>query len=340
LFARFLYLLIPHLLTAKQAAMSSIVFTTMSLYTHIANSSDDIEEMDLSSFEQIEELDDAAWKQLKRFTTMKRLKLPPLLIRIRDSAQIYRPQLIDVPFPASLRSIENYAFDGCSGLAMRDMKLPDGLEELGMCAFRGCRGLTGKLSTRITGNFAFYNCTGLSELDLENCKVIGEYCFQDCTGLILLNLPLTLQSIGYNAFGGCIGLAGHLIIPPFVSFIHPEAFKGCTGMINVKQAIEVHSTSFESWKARGNVLMTLIRFDDEYRRAVEEKGYTRNSAVSDFFLSGISKEAQLIYKAAAHVDGTDNLANGIFRLINSFLPMDRKYYGTILTNEEVDRRDL
>jgi hypothetical protein len=107
-------------------------------------------------------------------------------------------------------------------------------------------------------------------------------------------------------------------------------------MTGVDQAIEEHSTSFESWKARGNVLMTLITFDEEYRRVVEENGGLLRSALSNSFLSDYSKDAQLIYKATAHVDGTDNLANGICRLIVSFLPMNRRYYGTQLSNEEVD----
>jgi hypothetical protein len=84
------------------------------------------------------------------------------------------------------------------------------------------------------------------------------------------------------------------------------------------------------------VLMTLIAFDEEYRRVVEKNGGTLRGALSNSFLSGISKDAQLIYKATAHVDGTDNLANGICRLILSFLPMNRKYLGTQLSNDEVD----
>jgi hypothetical protein len=49
-----------------------------------------------------------------------------------------------------------------------------------------------------------------------------------------------------------------------------------------------------------------------------------------------SKEAQLIYKATAHVDRTGNFSNSVCRLVVSFLPMNRKYYGTMLFNEEVD----
>jgi hypothetical protein len=207
-----------------------------------------------------------------------------------------------------------------------------------LSAFSGCRGLTGKLSTHIAGHMAFWGCSGLTELDLENCKEISAYCFQGCSSLTELKLPSSLRRIGGFAFDDCKGLTGALIIPPFVSFIDRDAFAECSSsfVTNAEQAIEEHFQSFNSWKARGNVLMTLIAFDEEYRRVVEEKAGTLRSALSNSFLSDYSKDAQLIYKATAHVDGTDNLANGICRLIVSFLPMNRKYYGTQLSNEEID----
>jgi hypothetical protein len=265
--------------------------------------------------------------------------LPLSLLTIRNQAFWVCTQLADVTFPSSLQSIEVHAFASCSMLAMHDLKLPDSLEELGEYAFASCSGLTGKLSksTHIAGKASFAWCTGLTELDLGNCKVIEGGCFCGCSGLIgALKLPSSLQRIEDRAFYRCTGLTGPLIIPPFVSFIHPRAFELCSGLINVDQTIAKHSTSFESWKARGNVLMTLISFDEEYRRVVEKNGGTLRSALSNSFLSGISEDAQLIYKATAHVDGTDNLANGICRLILSFLPMNRKYLGTQLSNDEVD----
>jgi hypothetical protein len=303
---------------------------------YIGSLADDAEEVDLSSFELIEDLDAATWKKLKNNETMKRLKLPPSLLTIRKSAFVWHSQLIHVTLPSSLRSIERYAFHDCRSLAINDFKLPDTLEELGYGAFQCCSGLTGKLSTHIAQRFSFSRCTGLSELDLDDCKDVAPSCFAYCTGLTKLKLPSSLQRIGNHAFCYCTGLTGPLVIPPFVSFIHPHAFEGCTGLINVEQTVEEHSTSFKSWKARGNVLMTLIRFDEEYRCVVEQNGGTLRSDLSNSFLSDYSKDAQLIYKATAHVDGTDNLANGICRLVVSFLPMKIKYYGTMLSNDEVD----
>jgi hypothetical protein len=299
--------------------------------------SDKKESVDLSKFKLIEELDDHSWRRLKGFRRIKRLKLPPSLLTVRQSAVSERRQLTDVTLPCSLRSIEDGAFAFCYGLAIRDLKLPASLKHLGERSFSDCHALTGKLSTHITGVRSFADCRGLTSLDLDSCIteiVVG--CFLNCIGLTELELPSSLQIIGAYAFCNCKGLTDRLIIPPFVSFIGKDAFKGCTGMTGIEQAIVKHFTSFESWKARGNVLMTLIRFDEEYRRVVEKKGGRLGGDLSNAFFFGFSNEAQLIYKAAAHVDGTDNLANGISRLIHSFLPMNRRYYGTMLSNDEVD----
>jgi hypothetical protein len=84
--------------------------------------------------------------------------------------------------------------------------------------------------------------------------------------------------------------------------------------------------------------MTLIRFDEEYRRVVEANGSRLHSAESNAFLAGVSSAAKNTYLAAGHVDGAERMANGICRLIISFLPKCRRYYGTMETNEEVDRR--
>jgi hypothetical protein len=338
----------------------------------------DLEEVDLSAFEVIEESD--SWlPELRRCTKMKRLKLPPSLVTIRkESFDVFKTQLKHVTLPKSLRSLEFFAFNECTGLSMNDLKIPESCEDCGSYAFFHCTGLTGKLTTHTTGYASFKNCTGLSELDLENCKVIKNDCFQGCTGLVgelklplslisigrgafrdctgfkgklrlppflryiddhafngctrlegQLELPSSLCSIGRDAFYNCIGLTGPLIIPDFVSFIASHAFRGCTGMTGIPEAINKHFKRFESWKARGNVLMTLTRVDDDFRRVVEENGELLGSAASDDFLANYSKDAQLIYKAIAHVDGTDKLANGISRIIFDILPMDREDYGTM-----------
>ena len=51
-------------------------------------------------------------------------------------------------------------------------------------------------------------------------------------------------------------------------------------------------------------------------------GKVLNNDAGQAFLSRYSKEAQLVFKVAAQVDGTDGLANGVNQLLLSFLGED------------------
>ena len=56
-----------------------------------------------------------------------------------------------------------------------------------------------------------------------------------------------------------------------------------------------------------NVLICILRMDQDYRREVERSGTlgkVLNTAAGIAFLARYSPEAQLVYKVAAHVDGT------------------------------------
>jgi hypothetical protein len=89
-----------------------------SVVEYLASVSADAEEVDLSTFKLIEHFDDAAWTELKRNKTIKRVKLPPSLHTIRRGVFENCKQLKDVTLPSSLRSIEDYAFSDCTELAM------------------------------------------------------------------------------------------------------------------------------------------------------------------------------------------------------------------------------
>jgi hypothetical protein len=67
-------------------------------------------------------------------------------------------------------------------------------------------------------------------------------------------------------------------------------------------------------------LCCISRVDSAYRLEVERDGGTLRSAASNTFLARYSPEAQIIYKATAHVDGEGKLTNGISRHIFSYLP--------------------
>ena len=110
------------------------------------------------------------------------------------------------------------------------------LNSLGNYAFYNCNGLTGSLtipnSVTSIGNYAFYNCSGLTgSLTIPNAVTsIGNYAFCNCGGLTgSLIIPNSVTTIGNNAFRGCSGFTGDLTIPNSVITISGSAFYGCSG---------------------------------------------------------------------------------------------------------------
>ena len=159
--------------------------------------------------------------------------------------------LISLRCPKSLRSIADFAFEGCKTLrevelqeglltigqaafrrcdAMRAITLPKTLTAIGADAFSGCsvlREIVIPTMVREIPASAFFGCAGLESLTLhDGVETIGDSAFSGCTSLVELRLPAYLQSIGANAFFACTKLRT-LEIPAFVSLIGKNAFSSC-----------------------------------------------------------------------------------------------------------------
>ena len=118
------------------------------------------------------------------------------------------------------------------------------------------------------GNDAFYNCSGLTSIEIPNSVTsIGEGAFSSCTGLTSVTIPNSVTSIGYAAFYNCTGLTsinvvddnpnyiskdgvlfdkqqttliqypggkqGAYVIPNSVTSIRGYAFRNCTGLTSI-----------------------------------------------------------------------------------------------------------
>lgn len=131
-----------------------------------------------------------------------------------------------------VKIIQDYAFWGCDGIT--EIRLPDGLEEIGMVAFlgctglkrlelpdsllkihprafSGCKGLTGTLAippnVTLIGGGAFANCSGLTELTIPpSVEMIPPGTFEECSSLKHVTFPDSLKNIGDGAFSGCKSL--------------------------------------------------------------------------------------------------------------------------------------
>ena len=80
------------------------------------------------------------------------------------------------------------------------------------------------------GNYAFYNCTALTEVSLPSSLTeLGSLAFSGCNALSEVELPEAAEIIGESTFSGCTTLKSFHITKEIHS-IGISAFEGCTGL--------------------------------------------------------------------------------------------------------------
>ena len=120
--------------------------------------------------------------------------------------------LQDLKLPSALKYIDIRMF---AGSAVREVVMPDSLENLGFNAFRGCTNLSRVVfgsGMKDTGeDHVFEDCTLLSEVTLTSSIMnITPGTFEDCRSLEHIDIPSSVRVIGMNAFKGS-GLKSILI---------------------------------------------------------------------------------------------------------------------------------
>ena len=123
-----------------------------------------------------------------------------------------------------------------NGELVTDLVIPNSVTSIGDYAFYDCTGLTSVTipnSVTSIGNVAFGGCSGLTSVTPPNSVTsIGNYAFQNCTGLTSVTIPNSVTSIGNYAFQNCTGLTS-VTIPNSVTSIESSVFHSCTGLTSV-----------------------------------------------------------------------------------------------------------
>ncbi len=134
----------------------------------------------------------------------------------------------------SVTSIEDYAFNGCSGLT--SVIIPNSVTSIGGAAFFRCSGLISVVipnSVTSIGDAAFDGCSGLTSIVIPNSVTsIGDYAFYNCSGLTSVVIPKSVTTIERSAFEDCSGLTS-VVIPKSVTSIGDWAFSSCSGLETV-----------------------------------------------------------------------------------------------------------
>lgn len=133
------------------------------------------------------------------------------------------------------------------------MSIPSSVTKIGDYAFYNCTNLTSiELPSGVTeiGDYAFYNCTNLSSLTLPSgVKEIGFSAFYHCKSLTSVTIPSGVKDVAPLTFYGCESLRS-INLPSDLKYISGEAFKGCTGLTSIyafmEKPCEIKETTFEN----------------------------------------------------------------------------------------------
>ena len=95
--------------------------------------------------------------------------------------------LKSLTIPATVTSIADYAFSGCSNLERVTFEEGSRLKEIGTCAF--------------------VDCSSLKEIELpESLEYLGQYAFEGCGSLESIHIPKGVSEFSGTCFEGCTSL--------------------------------------------------------------------------------------------------------------------------------------
>ena len=146
---------------------------------------------------------------------------------------------------------------------LTSITMPDSLIGIGSFAFRNCSGLeeieveSGNTKYHSSGNCLIETASKTLIAGCKNSEIpsdgsvtrIGYSAFYGCTSLTSITIPDSVTSIGMYAFRDCTGLTS-ITIPDSVTSIIQDAFRACTGLTSIN--VDSKNTRYHS---AGNCLI-------------------------------------------------------------------------------------
>jgi len=296
------------------------------------------------------------------------IDLPASLTSIGKGSFSYCKSLLATTVPPLVTTIDSLAFVGCSALA--SVVIPSSVTSIDPTAFLSSNPsfdvdennlsfsseagvLFNKAKTKILnypflktgdytipssvnsiGNFAFYNCSGLTSITIPNSVTsIGRYAFYNCNALNSVTIPPSVTTIERDAFSGCSGLTT-LTIPSSITTIDRAVFGGCVKLTSV--TIPSSVTKIGPY-AFGGCTFTSITIPNSVT-SIEEGAFNYCSGLTVIYIPasvtsiGAKAFANCASLTSANISSSvtsigDNAFNGCVRLTSVELPSSVKSIG-------------
>jgi len=158
-------------------------------------------------------------------SSLTSLKLPVTATKIGTSAFYYSWNLAGtINIPASLNSIADYAFYGCSAIASFTVASSNS-------RYSAVNGVL--FNKNQDSLFVFPPAKSGSYTIPTTVKHIGASAFDNCYNITSILIPNTITSIGSYAFSYCSGITGALTLPTSLKKLGDGAFYGCWNLTSV-----------------------------------------------------------------------------------------------------------
>ena len=227
----------------------------------------------------------------QELTNLKKVVLPNTLTSIGERA-FKESGLQSIEIPASVETIENNAFEGCTALTTVTFEKGSQLKTIGSGAFQASslQSIEIPASVDTIESAAFYNCEALTSVTFEKgsqLKTIGSGAFQ-ASGLQSIEILASVETIENNAFKGCKALTTVTFEKGSQlktiqggydenSSIYYGAFSNCISLTSIEIPASVdtiESTAFKGCKA-----LTTVTFEKGSQLKTIHGGYCKDSSI-------------------------------------------------------------
>jgi hypothetical protein len=178
------------------------------------------------------------WFSIQSAPALAALDLSHTLLRDVDVLVASCGALRSVKLPATLRQLGHSACDGCESLAAIDLS-HTAITDIGSSFCNDAVALGSvampPLLARL-GSLAFRRCTRLAELDMSRTALqhVNDSLCTGCTALSSIAFPPTLQSLGGGALGQCASLTAVDLSHTALVRVGGRFLENCTALTGVR----------------------------------------------------------------------------------------------------------